>query len=250
MLSAPSPGGRGNARRPENSRPGPADALKPIVPPSHQSSRNSWRQHVEWDRKGIHLSSTLLAFWTYLLSEPLATSGLALATVFVLAVDWARLGSRRWALWVYRRFPFVFRRDERHALSGASVMMLGVTLTSALFAPRPATAGILCLAWGDSAAALVGQSWTHWRYARKLRREPNRAPVVMRRGRKTLAGTLGCLIVSMTMVLLAMGPDLRLVIAGGLAAALLERWTPGRWDNLTMPLATAGIIQLLLPWTR
>ncbi len=250
MLSAPAPGGPGSAPPSGKPIPGPAAGVKPVVPSPHLSPRNSWRQHVEWDRKGIHLSSTLLAFWTYFLGEPVATSGLALATVFVLAVDWARLGSRRWALWVYRRFPFVFRRDERHALSGASVMMLGVTLTSALFAAGPATAGILCLAWGDSAAALVGQSWTHWRYARKLRREPNRAPVVMRRGRKTVAGTLGCLVVSMAMVLLAIGPDPRLVIAGGLAAALLERWTPGRWDNLTMPLATAGIIQLLLPWTR
>ncbi len=204
---------------------------------------------MEWDRKGIHLSSTLLAFWAYSLGEPVATAGLALATVFVIAVDLARLGSRRWALWVYRKFPFVFRRDERHTLSGASVMMIGVTLTSALFSPKLATAGILCLAWGDSAAALVGQAWTHWMYVRKLRRAgPSRGPVVKRRGRKTLAGTLGCLVVSMAMVLLVMGPSPQVALLGGLAAALMERWTPGRWDNLTMPLATAGVIKLVLAW--
>jgi dolichol kinase len=208
------------------------------------------RKELEWDRKGIHLSSTLLALWTYLLHEPLATGGLALATVFVIAVDWARLGSRRWALWIYRKFPFVFRRDERHALSGASVMMIGVTLTSALFSAKPATAGILCLAWGDSAAALVGQAWTHWMHVRKLRRAgPSRGHVVKQRGRKTLAGTLGCLVVSTVMVFLVMGPHPLLAVLGGLAAALMERWTHGRWDNLTMPLGTAGIIQLVLAWT-
>ena len=209
------------------------------------------RKEIEWDRKGIHLTSTLLAFWTYFLDEPLATAGLALATIFVIAVDLARLGSRRWALWVYRKFPFVFRRDERHALSGASVMMIGVTLASAAFPAKPATAGILCLTWGDSAAALVGQAWTHWATKRKLRRAGQaRGHVVMKRGRKTLAGTLGCLVVSMVMVLLVMGPQPWLALLGGLAAALMERWTHGRWDNLTMPVGTAAVIQLALVWMR
>lgn len=208
------------------------------------------RKELEWDRKGIHLSSTILAFWTYFLGEPVATAGLALATIFVIAVDLARLGSRRWALWVYRKFPFVFRRDERHTLSGASIMMIGVTLTSAAFSAKPATAGILCLAWGDSAAALVGQAWTHWMYVRKLRRAgPSRDHVVKKRGRKTLAGTLGCLVVSMVMVSLVMGPHPGIALLGGLAAALMERVTHGRWDNLTMPLGTAAVIQLVLAWT-
>jgi dolichol kinase len=223
-----------------NSRPSPARDSKPS---------QAWRRELEWDRKGIHVSSTLLAFWTFVMHEPLASIGLAIATLCVLAVDWARLGSRRWALWVYRKFRFVFRRDERHTLSGASVMMLGVTLTSAFFAAGPATAGILCLAWGDSAAALVGQAWSRWRYGRRLRAsEASGAPVVWKRRRKTLAGTLGCFIVSMAMVALAIGPLPGLIVLGGAAAALMERWTPGRWDNLTMPLATAGILQYGLTW--
>ena len=224
---------------------------KPIVNENVARTIRNWRQDVEWDRKGIHLSSTLLALWTFYLGEPIATTGLALATVFVLAVDWARLGSRRWALWIYRKFPFVFRHDERHALSGASVMMIGCTLTSAAFPAGPATAGILCLTWGDSAAALVGQAWTHWRQARRLRRDPGyRAPVVRRRGQKTVAGTTGCLLVSMIMVFVVMGPRWDLVLLGGLMAALVERVTHGRWDNLTMPLATAGVLQLALLWVR
>ncbi len=229
-------------------------AEMPEQPPDSKEvapRRGSWRKELEWDRKGIHAGSTILAFWTFYMSEPIASVGLALATIFVLAVDWARIGSRRWALWVYRKFPFVFRRDERHTLSGASVMMLGVTLTSVAFPPGPATAGILCLAWGDSAAALVGQAWSRWRYERRLRRAaPSRTPVVMKRGQKTLAGTLGCFAVSMLMILVVMGPRPELVVLGGLGAALMERWTHGRWDNLTLPVATAGIIEIVLTWLR
>jgi dolichol kinase len=209
----------------------------------------SWRQGVEWDRKGFHLTSTILAFWTFYVYEPQATVGLALATLFVLAVDRARLNLRRWGIWMYRTFPFVFRVDERHEISGASIMMIGATLTSALFPAGPATAGILCLAWGDSAAALVGQTYTQWRLLRRLRRGrlPQLAAVRKRRN-KTLAGTLGCLVVSMIMIGLVIGPRPVIVGLGGLMAALMERWTPGRWDNLTMPLATAGALHYLLTW--
>jgi dolichol kinase len=211
----------------------------------------SWRQGVEWDRKGIHLSATVLAFWTYTASEPLATAGLLLLTLFVLAVDHARLHSRRWGLWMYRRFPFVFRVDERHDYSGASMLMIGITLTSLLFGSGPATAGILCLVWGDSAAAISGQFYQHWRRLKRLRRGQRLREVAVRKRRhKTLVGTLGCLVVSMIMIALAMGPRPLVVGLGGLAAALMERWTPGRWDNLTMPLVTAGIIQLSLTWLR
>lgn len=234
--------------QPRRQPPSACGAAKPPAPAGPRPHA-SWREELEWDRKGIHLSSTLLALWTFYMSEPLASIGLAIATIFVLAVDWARLGSRRWALWVYRKFRFVFRRDERHTLSGASVMMLGVTLTSAIFPAGPATAGILCLAWGDSAAALIGQAHERWRQGRRLAGSAGaRAPVVHKRRRKTLAGTLGCLVVSMAMIGLAMGPRPVLIVSGGLAAALMERWTPGRWDNLTMPLATAGVIHYVMSW--
>ncbi|MFH1843941.1 MAG: hypothetical protein ABIF77_12115 [bacterium] len=212
----------------------------------------SWREGVEWDRKGIHLSSTILALWTYYLQEPLATGGLLVATLFVLTVDLSRLRSRRWGVWMYRRFPFVFRVDERHVLSGASVMMIGSTLTSALFPAGPATAGILCLAWGDSAAALIGQGYSRWRLRKQLQKTggKRRDLAVRRRRNKTLAGTLGCLIVSMVMILIVMGPLPVVLVLGSLTAALMERWTPGRWDNLTMPLASAGVIHYSLTWLR
>ena len=219
---------------------------RPPVSTSDPSLLQSWRHGLEWDRKGIHLLSTALAVWTFYVSEPLASGGIVVATCFVLAVDLSRLRSRRWAVMIYRLLPFVFRRDERRSISGASIMMLGIAATSLLFPARPATAGILCLAWGDSAAALVGQFYKHWRYVRELRgASPQTAPVVRRRGGKTTAGTLGCFVVSMLMILLVVGPQWSVVVAGGAVAALLERWTPGRWDNLTVPVGAATVVLLL-----
>jgi len=212
-----------------------------------QATLRSWRQGVEWERKGIHLSATVFAVWTFYVQEPLATLVLAVTTLFGLTVDFYRVRSRRWALWFYKALPFVFRVDERRTFTGASILMVGITLTSALFPAVPATAGILCLIWGDSAAALVGQ---YFQQRRRLRQRPGtqaRAAVRARR-QKTLAGTLGCWFVSMFMVFLCVGPWPAVIIIGGLTAALLERWTPGQWDNLTIPLATAGIVKLGLTW--
>ena len=102
---------------------------------------------------------------------------------------------------------------------------------------------------GAAAAALMGQGWSLWRDERRRRHAAaNREPVVRKRRRKTVAGTLGCFAVSMLMILLVMGPRPVIVILGGLGAALMERWTPGRWDNLTLPLATAGIVQIVQAW--
>jgi len=50
------------------------------------------------------------------------------------------------------------------------------------------------------------------------------------------------------MILLVVGPQPLVIVLGGTTAALMERWTHGRWDNLTMPLATAGIVHYALTW--
>jgi len=209
----------------------------------------TWRDSVEWGRKAIHLSSTILAVWVLLVDDPLCTLGLGTTTVFVISTDMARLASKSWALWLYRTFPFIFRRDERQRLSGGSVMMIGATLASFLFPSVPAAAGILCLAWGDSAAAIVGQSVSFRRQQLGLERgSRTRAPVVATRGSKTWVGTSACFLVSMAVILIVSDASLLLSIAGGVASASMERWTPGRWDNLTMPLATAAVIQFCDTW--
>ena len=211
--------------------------------------RRTWRESVEWSRKAIHVTSSLLAIWVLLVDEPLATGGLAIATLFVIAIDVSRLGAKRWALWIYRTFPLIFRRDERQTLSGASVMMAGSTITSYLFPAEVTAAGILCLAWGDSAAAVVGQAVSHTRQQLGLEKaDPSLAPAVVIRRGKTWAGSTACLIASALVITLVIGWQPIPIIAGSIAAAAMERWTPGRWDNLTIPLVSAGIMQICLRW--
>ena len=209
----------------------------------------TWRESVEWGRKAIHVASTSLALWVLLVDDPWTTIGLAAATLFVVATDLARLRMRRWALWMYRKFPLIFRRNERHDLTGASVMMIGATCTSFLFPPVPTAAGILCLAWGDSAAAVVGQAVSFQRQQLGLERaDGSRAPVVSQRRGKTWVGTGACFVVSALVTGLVTGWAPTATLLAGIVSAAMERWTPGRWDNLTIPLATAAVIQFCQTW--
>lgn len=202
------------------------------------------RRGVELDRKGIHLLASVFALVSFYVPEPWASGFLGIIALSVVAVDYSRLRLRRWAQAVYRRFPYVFRGDERHTLSGASVLMLGIALASALFPAGPATAGILCVVWGDAAAAVVGQAYGNRRQLGAG--QIGRLPAVRRREGKTVIGTLGCFAVSSLMVLLVVGPQPAAILIGGASAALWERWTPGRWDNLTIPLGTALAVQAVL----
>jgi len=187
---------------------------------------------VEWRRQVLHLATAILAplVWA---PEPLGTTLLALGTVTAGAIDVARLRSPRRARRIDTLLPDVFRPDEARRLSGATLLLVGATVTSALFPPRAALAGFLCLAVGDAVAALAGQLG-HRRRARRGGRPG---------GGKTLAGSLACGLVCAGLIAAVVGPRPLTVLLGSAVAALVERATPGRWDNLTLPVAVAAVVQ-------
>ena len=85
---------------------------------------------------------------------------------------------------------------------------------------------VLMLTWGDPAAELIG---------RKLGR-PGR--------RKTLAGSIGCLLACLLAAWVGMslgGLSPLVAVAGAVVATLAERWSPPPDDNVWLPLA-AGLV--------
>jgi len=208
-----------------------------------------WRESVEWKRKAVHLSGCLLAVWVLLVAEPLASSGLFLLAFLIIAVDYSRLRAKKWADLIYKVFPMMFRSDERNALSGSSAMITGAAVTSLLFESGPAFAGIMCLSLGDSAAAIIGQAYSFRRQQLGLEASDGTStPVVNKRQGKTIAGSVACLIVSALIIFVFITKDFSTVLISSTVATAMERWTPGRWDNVTIPLVTAGVLQFLLNW--
>ncbi len=127
--------------------------------------------------------------------------------------------------------PGVFRPSEAGRLSGAFLLVVGYTATSAAYSARAAAAGILALAAGDAAAALVGRAW-----ARRRGREG--------RGR-TFAGSLACFAATAGVVALVVPGSGPVILGAALTATALERWDPWGADNVLVPLGVGLAVELL-----
>ena len=182
-------------------------------------------------RKALHAATGVAAPWVLLVGEPAATLALAAGAAALLVLEVGRLRRPAWAAALDRALPGVVRPAEARRVSGAFLLVAGYVLASALFAPRPAAAGILALALGDAAAALAGRRWGGARAAA---------------GRRTHVGSVACFVVTAVAVALVLGGAWRVAGAAALAATVLERAAPAGVDNLLMPAGTAAVVATLL----
>jgi dolichol kinase len=207
----------------------------------------------EWRRKLLHLATAVFAPIVLYVPEPRATLLLGASCGLAAGLDLLRLRSPAVAQRFARALPGVFRSDEATRISGATLLLVGYTLTSALCGPRAAATGIVAAAVGDAAAALGGRGWRgrrasgHGRGAADASGAPPERDTA--RKRKTLAGTVACALAAGAASTLVLGPAQGAVLAGA-TAAVAERITPRRWDNLTLPLAVAAVVEAALRAAR
>ena len=112
---------------------------------------------------------------------------------------------------------------------GPVTLGLGALLSLLLFPPPVAAAAIYALAFGDSAATLVG------RFLGRIR------PGFL--AGKSLEGSLACFITAALATFLVLR-DWKTALVAGLAAAIAEALPIKDFDNLLLPLA-AGVVILL-----
>jgi dolichol kinase len=128
------------------------------------------------------------------------------------------------------RFQAAFRvlldpKDER-GLNGSTLYLGGCAFAVSLFPIAPACAGILALALGDPAAAIVGSrvNSPRWR-------------------RVSLAGSAACLVAAtLSCALFYAWPA---ALLGGATAAVLEAFSGAKLDNLTIPIGVSTVLFLL-----
>ena len=122
------------------------------------------------------------------------------------------------------------KEQERFAL-GPVTLGLGSLMALILFPPPVAAAAIYSLAFGDSAATIVG------RYLGRLR------PAFL--AGKSIEGSLACFSVSAFAGFLVFR-DWKIALAAGLVSMTAEALPVGDFDNLSLPLATGLVIQALI----
>ena len=183
-------------------------------------------------RKLIHLAMAWLPALGWLVSYQLE---LALAVALVLASAVVELARRRWQ-WVnqllWRLLPFAFRSGEDRRVLGSTWFAVGALVTLVLFGRDIGGTALLFLVWGDPAAEFVGRRWG----------QPGR--------RKTLAGSLGCLLACLLAACVGTslgGLSPLVALTGAVVATLAERWSPPPDDNVWVPIL-AGLVMWVTQW--
>lgn len=152
--------------------------------------------------------------------------------IFFLLADLLRLYNSRLNEWVFRHLGMIIKEEERDRFSGNPYYISGAFLSVLLFEKGIAIASLCFVACGDLAASLVGK----------------------RRGRikvkkKSLEGGLGsllaCLLIGIVLLVLKSNLSFGILLIGALTASIVELFSPGRKDNLTIPLFSGLIMQIV-----
>ena len=150
--------------------------------------------------------------------------------LLMVLLDISRL--RNWA--IYRSFisriitPMI--RDHEHAgdFSGATYILLSVCLTVALYAKPIAIAALVFIIVGDVLAALIGRKFGRHRF-----------------GRKSVEGSLACLVGTLVVASLAPGIALPVSVFGAVVATITEAASSRIDDNISVPIISGLAMTLL-----
>jgi glycerol-3-phosphate acyltransferase PlsY len=151
----------------------------------------------------------------------------------VLVLDVARIKVPAFNRFCFDHFGSFIRENERERLTGTAPYILGIGLSLLFYRSDIATAAVCFLAVGDVAATTVGERY-------------GRTKIV---GPKSLEGTLafiaGAVAAGFALDLAGIHLMHGLIMAGALAAAAIELLPLPLNDNLTIPLASGGVMELI-----
>ncbi len=185
----------------------------------------------EAQRKALHLTTVVIPLALSLgLPQPRVAGGLAALVGVALVVEWARRASPAFRTPFERLVGALLREHERgRALTGATWLLLALTLATALLPLQAAIAATWAAGVGDALAALVGRAWR--------RRRPGTG--------KTLAGSLAYAGGTALCASVVAGYAPAAAIAIGAGAALLERPAIALDDNLRVAAGAAAVALLV-----
>jgi len=181
-----------------------------------------------WRRAFHAASGIVMAVGPHLLDFERRTTVLLLAGLLLvaLAIDLVRLRAPTLNTLFFRVFTRLASPREAEHLASSTWYLAGALLTWAVFPGPVATAAILVLALADPSASVIG-------------RLVGRRPL----GKGTVEGVLVFYAVASAVLWAAFGDPMALLVAAAVAA--VEVLPIPLDDNLTVPLATAGLLVLV-----
>jgi len=183
-------------------------------------------------RKATHMGGLCIPAGYYFLSLSKAAALYIMVPValVMIAIDITRLRNR--GFWRNIAGPLAGRMVRGHEVAGdftgATYILISFCLTIGLYEKYIAIAAICFIIVGDTFAALIG---------RKLGRH--------RFGRKSVEGSLGCLLGTVIVALLTPGLPLAVALPGAVVATVTEALSTNIDDNISVPIV-AGLAMTLL----
>lgn len=168
-------------------------------------------------RKLVHASVSLWVFvMVYGMNSLWARIAGPLAFIFINAFLWKRKGNaEHGGMNGLICFPF-------------SLLLLSILYSAEVIKAGTAVSSMLVMGFGDSIAALVGMKYGKHKLFDK-----------------SAEGSSAMLIVSLLVLFLFSGKEWYMVIPVAVATAFAEAVSSKGWDNLTVPLITAVLLELL-----
>jgi dolichol kinase len=186
----------------------------------------------ELARKSIHLGAIIvpLAYLHGWISKHALRDLLLAATVVSMGIELLRLHEPRVKMYFRQFFGNLIRRHEKRALLGSTYLLIAALVSVMIFPREICVAALGALILGDTAAALVGKAWGR---------------VHLFGSRKTLEGSLACLIVSFLFAWKVTNLAWDVALVGAVVATLFEILPLPLDDNFAVPLS-AGFAMYLM----
>jgi dolichol kinase len=183
----------------------------------------------ELRRKSIHLFGLIVPIIYCFVEKPTAIISVGILVLIALSVELLKTFCPPFRSLFFQIFTPLLRSHERRGgITGATYYLIGAFLCVLIF---DKTLAIVCLCFlilGDMAAALIGIQWGRTKLFAK----------------KSLEGSLACFIVCILVALVKYHPMIALI--GASVATLVELFPTGIDDNLTMPIVSGLVMQLML----
>jgi dolichol kinase len=181
-------------------------------------------------RKLTHTGALSIPIIYYFSSQLLILTLLAGAFAISLLIDLLRFfGHDKSKSLIYRYFGLIIRPHEKANFTGATYILASSVLTILIFDKSIAILAIAFIVVGDTAGAIVGRIWGRKRYRNK-----------------TLEGSASFFVACCIVALLVPGIPWWVKIAGAFVATVVEAFTIYVDDNLTVPLISGALMQLIV----
>lgn len=181
-------------------------------------------------RKLAHIAAVSIPIVYYFTNQRLTLTLLAGGFAIFFAIDLLRFFGREGIQgFINSHFGLMIRHHEKANFTGATYILGSSILTILIFDKSIAILAILFIVVGDTAGAIVGRIWGRRRFRNK-----------------TLEGSASFFIACCIAALFVPGIPWWLKIVGALIATIVEALTIYIDDNLTVPIISGALMQLIV----